>query len=198
MARRRRSRGRDYAAEALAVLDAWHVALDIACYAYHVDVRFADEHELLLHRYDDRLGSRLASIGAGTLLAVGCTAPHHQHHGPQVRVARRVLERLAAADVGAEDIERGEHLRGCLLNMAASLALRAGQRRAGRFAGGSRTGVVVVEELRDVEPLCPACLDDEGTWRAIIGRGQRRREVEQGLRDGRRVFLEYKRAMPRR
>jgi len=181
---------RDLEAEARTVLHALERALGVARSLYGVTVLWADDHELRTHRYDDVVERRLPLAHPDALLAVGCTAPFVEAHGPTVRLARRVLERLSAETVRPADVERGEMLVTALLGVAASVAARHEAGRAGRFGAG-RVGDVVAHEQIMGQPVCAACLSaaEAEAWRARMERGQRRAEVERALRSGDGVFI---------
>src|SRR5579859_4129659 len=148
---------RDLEAEARAALHALERALGVARSLYGVTVAWADDNELRTHRYDDVVERRLPLAHPDALLAVGCTAPYAGAHGPTVRLARRVLERLSAETVRAADVLRGEMLVTALLGVAASVAARHEAGRAGRFGAG-RVGDVVAHEQIMGQPVCAACL----------------------------------------
>ena len=181
---------RDLEAEARAALHALERAWRVARTLYGVTVAWADDQEMRTHRYDDVVERRLPLAHPDALLAVGCTAPFAGAHGPTVRLARRVLERLSADTVRAADVERGEMLVTALLGVAASVAARYEAGRAGRFAAG-RVGDVVAHEQIMGQPVCAACLDatQAEAWQARVARGQRRAEVERALRSGDGVYI---------
>jgi|GEM_PF-3249009 len=172
---------RDVQAEAQATLDALDVALSIARRTYQVDVQFVSDAELWRH-------ADLAPRTDRQLLAVGCTL-QTAHLSSQVRLSWRVLERLGAVDVRSVDVLRGEQLRGCLLGVAASLTPQHVHRRAARFVGEAVGETIVVRELGHAS-ICAICLADDQTWQTLVGRNRRRREIEQALRENRRVFVD--------
>ena len=193
---------RDLAAEATACITALRQARLVAEALYAVTVLYVADHELRSHRYDDVVDRRLPLPHPDALLAVGCTAPHTSQHGPQVRLPARILERLAAENVREEDIARGERLATALLGVAASVAARDEAGRAGRFAAGiDERGAVAIEELTEEAPMCAACQSDaaQSAWRARVERAERRRAVEQALREGGGVYVSRRGGgMPRR
>src|SRR5579859_6358019 len=181
---------RDLEAEARAVLHALERALGVARSLYGVTILWADDSAMRTHRYDDVVERRLPLAHPDALLAVGCTAPFAGAHGPTVRLARRVLERLSAETVRPADVERGEMLVTALLGVAASVAARYEAGRAGRFTAG-RVGDVVAHEQITGQPVCAACLDaaEAEAWQTRVARGQRRAEVERALRSGDGVYI---------
>lgn len=211
MARRRRRRGGQRTAQAAQVqwasaaeIEAAQTALSraigIARDLYGAAVWFVDSDELAAHARGDTWDAwdnvadgvtRLAP--RSPLLAVGCYGGPHVLSGmPHVRLSRDVLERLAVAAVRVEDVRQVEQLRVCLLGVAAQVAARAARRRPGRYVaevlpdGGS----VIEGGVVDARP-CAACQADEALWRETIQRGQRRRDVDRALVEGRRVFVDY-------
>lgn len=188
---------RDLAAEAQAAIGAVRQARMVAEALFAVTVLYVDDDELRSHASSG--GDTLPSLALLALLAVGCTAPHIGQHGPQVRIAAGVLDRLSAEDVTAADIAQGERLATALLGVAASVAARDETGRAGRFvASVDRRGAVALEELTgqaNGASICAACLSEatQAAWQARIERGKQRRAVEAALRDGRRVLVDYSR-----
>jgi len=180
---------RDLQAEAETTLDALDLALSIARRTYQVYLQFASDAELWHYGGIEPHADR-------QLLVVGCMN-HSPNTPPRVLLALRVLERLAAPDVRPVDLLRGEQLRGCLLGVAASLAPQHVHWRSARFVGEAAGGTIVVRQLAH-EPTCRICQETEEVRHALIGRGQRRREIEHALQENRRVFVDASGGMPRR
>ena len=185
-------------------------AVAIARDLYGTAPYWVDRDELAAHAWDN-VEHGVTRLTLPTLLAVGCYGgPHILSGVPQMRLSRDVVEQLAAARVTVEDVRRVEQLRTCLLGVAAQLAARAAQRRSGRYvAEVLPDGTAVIGSGHDGGAVdtgpCAVCQAAEDAWRETISRGQRRRQVERAMHEGRRVFVDYGRGggmmgmgMPRR